>query len=314
MPWVEKPVANRGISLYRVVATVPQDGGRIMLAGRDAYRAGSMSSRFSPGSGRTRRRRLLLMQVREPLADRASEPETQVLLSPPATLESPPAVRSFAEMLHSQEAVSWLFAGDSYTPKTSTPISWRAFTARFAGAVRTTFDRPRDLFIDGTFPQARLSEILFEFDKRIAKFRPDVCFLSLSLLEAEGKATDRLEKMLLRMIQWSRQNGCHLVLQTPPCVPPRNDAELTRRLVFVEAVRGVAAEHSLTIVDHWEHWEAALTRSGVPEGWMALDTATPTEEGHRQLARRLLLDLRLNELRQSALSVPETVQSLDDLS
>lgn len=274
-----------------------------------------MSSRFSPGSGRSRRRRLLLRQSQVSSqvddADTAGEVDPSQNFVTPAT--EPPRVRSLSELLSSEGSISWLFAGDSYTPKTTSPLAWRTFTARFAGAVRTSFERPRDLFIDGTFPHSRLSEILFEFEKRIAKFRPDVCFLSLSLLEADAKSTDRFEEQLLRFIRWAGQNGCQLVLQTPPCLPPRHDTELTRRLVFVEAVRGMAAEHSLAIVDHWEHWEAAISREGLPAAWFHFDSGAPSEEGHRQLARRLLLDLRLDEIRRAKFSVPETAQSLEDL-
>jgi hypothetical protein len=288
-----------------------------MLAGRDAFRAGSMASRFSPGSGRTRRRRLLLLQTQSqvPVAADAEPVEFGLIENspPPMVAVEPPRARTLSEALGSQDSISWLFVGDSYTPRTTSPLAWRAFTSRFAGAVRTSFDRPRDLFIDGTFPHSRLSEILFEFEKRVAKFRPEVCFLSLSLLESEAKSTERFEQQLLRFIRWARQSGCQLVLQTPPCLPPRSDAELTRRLVFVEAVRGMAAEHSLSIVDHWEHWEAAISREGLPAVWWNCDSGAPAEEGHRQLARRLLLDLRLNEIRRAALSVPETVRSLEDL-
>lgn len=272
-----------------------------------------MSSHFSPGSGRSRRRRLLLLQAQT--VGLTEQPvESEVVESIPVSVPiEPPRIRLFPELLGTDEAVSWLFAGDSYTPKTTSPLAWRTFTSRFAGAVRTSFERPRDLFIDGTFPQSRLSEIVFEFEKRIAKFRPDVCFLSLSLLDAEAKSTDRFEQLLLRVIRWASQNGCLLVLQTPPCLPPRSDAELTRRLVFVEAVRGMAAEHSCPLVDHWEHWEAAISREGLPPIWFHAENRTPLEEGHRQLARRLLLDLRLNEIRQAARSIPETAQSLADL-
>lgn len=272
-----------------------------------------MSSHFSPGSGRSRRRRLLLLRSpsnspAEPVAAEDGFEATSV--SQPV---EPPRIKLLPELLGSEDSVSWLFAGDSYTPKTTSPLAWRTFTSRFTGAVRTSFERPRDLFIDGTFPQSRLSEIVFEFEKRIAKFRPDVCFLSLSLLDAEAKSTDRLEQLLLRFIRWASENGCLLVLQTPPCLPPRSDAELTRLLVFVEAVRGMAAEHSCPLVDHWEHWEAAISREGLPAFWFSAESRTPLEEGHRQLARRLLLDLRLDEIRRAARSVPETAQSLTEL-
>ena len=273
-----------------------------------------MSSHFSPGSGRSRRRRLLLHRAQTSGLTEHQPAEAEVVESIPVSAPvEPPRIKLFPELLSTTEAVSWLFAGDSYTPKTTSPLAWRTFTSRFTGAVRTSFERPRDLFIDGTFPQSRLSEIVFEFEKRIAKFRPDVCFLSLSLLDAEAKSTDRFEQLLLRVIRWAGQSGCLLVLQTPPCIPPRNDAELTRRLVFVEAVRGMAAEHSCPLVDHWEHWEAAISREGLPPIWFHAENRTPQEEGHRQLARRLLLDLRLSEIRRAARSIPETAQSLADL-
>ncbi len=153
---------------------------------------------------------------------------------------------------------------------------------------------------------------MFEFEKRIAKFRPDVCFLSLSLLDAEAKSTDRLEQLLLRFIRWASENGCLLVMQTPPCLPPRSDAELTRLLVFVEAVRGMAAEHSCPLVDHWEHWEAAISgkasrRSGsVPraEPLWKRDIASWPGDCYSICAS-------MNP--SSGRSVPETAQSLTEL-
>lgn len=255
-------------------------------------------------AGRTRRRRLLLL--RSPLeqitsVDRESDQhpvsaEGVVRLSPPACepLAVTSRLRSISELVTGEESICWLFTGDSYLAKSTEPVNCRTYTSRFAGAVRSGFDRPRDVFIDGTFPQARLSEILFDFEKRIAKFNPDVCFLSLSLQEADSKSTDRCEKMLLRLIRWAEDTQCRLVLQTPPILTSRSDLELTRRLVFVEAVRGMAAEHDLILADHWQHWEESPVATLQPSPWIDPQTSAPSDEGHRQLATRLIRDLQLS--------------------
>ncbi len=215
--------------------------------------------------------------------------------------EEPERPRTISGLLGSPLPVSWLFVGDSFTPKNVTePRPWRGFTNRFAGAIRAHFQRPKDVFIDATFPSARLSEVLFDFERRIAKFEPDLCFLSLCLAEADSKAVERFERMLVRLIRWCKKFDCQLVVQTPPCLPSRNDAELTRRLILVESIRGIAAEHSVPLVDHWGHWEGTATQSEGTAAWIDAETNTPGEQGHRQLARQLIHDLRLNDLTKPA--------------
>ncbi len=277
-----------------------------------------MASR-SHSASNSRRRRLLLLEAGSYSTGSASEPLAQYDETPqpvfihayvppqaPATSES--IDRSFSaeeldlprtipHLISSEMPVSWLFVGDSFTPKNVTePRPWRVYTNRFAGAVRAHFQRPRDVFIDATFPSARLSEVLFDFERRIAKFEPDICFLSLSITEADAKSVDRFEKMLVRLIRWSKKFDCQLVVQTPPCLPSRTDAELTRRLILIESIRGITAEHSTPLVDHWEHWEWATAQVGQTENWFDSETHTPAEQGHRQLAKRLIQDLKLNDI------------------
>ncbi len=286
-----------------------------------------MASRF-PSTSNTRRRRLLLWEVSSPSLEVATapvavpEPPTQFdqtastdlgpAISPvvmltrserdasldrsfsTAELETP---RTIPHLVSSPVPVSWLFVGDSFTAKDVTePPAWRVYTNRFAGAIRSHFQRPKDVFIDATFPSARLSEVLFDFERRIAKFEPDICFLSLSIAEADAKSVDRFEQMLVRLIRWSKKFDCQLVIQTPPCLPSRSDAELTRRLILIETIRGIATEQSIPLVDHWEHWEWAHSQVGSIDSWFDAQTHTPVEQGHRQLAKRLVQDLKLNDV------------------
>jgi hypothetical protein len=294
-----------------------------------------MTSPFDASRLNARRRRMLIL-----LSDRAftpaenSQPKDDLQ---PVPADRPPKIppftmseertsidRSFVALdsqgfqslpmrLMGESPVSWLFVGDSFTPKNVTdPRPWRLFTSRFAGAIQAHFHRSKDMFIDSTFPQARLSEVVYEFDKRVAKFEPDICFLSLSLADADTKSTERFERTLARLIQWSKRYHCQLVLQTPPCLPSRNDSELTRRLILVESIRGISAEHEVPLVDHWDHWELAAAHTNHIQHWIDAETQTPGEQGHRQLAMRLIKDLKLKDIAKPAFPVEVNSQlSLD---
>ncbi len=304
----------------------------------------AMASRF-PSSSNTRRRRLLLWEASAPSHEAAPElvqvPEPLTPFGHAAPTELGPAISPSVRLTHSESdawldrsfsaaeleiprtiprlvsspvPVSWLFVGDSFTAKdVSEPPPWRVYTSRFSAAVRSHFQRPKDVFIDATFPSARLSEVMFDFERRIAKFEPDICFLSLSIAEADAKSVDRFEKLLVRLIRWSKKFDCQLVIQTPPCLPSRSDAELTRRLILVETIRGIATEQSIPLVDHWEHWEWAHSQVGHTDSWFDVATHTPAEQGHRQLAKRLVQDLKLNDVAKPdfPVSIEESVVLAD---
>lgn len=286
-----------------------------------------MTSRFhaSRSDARRRRLRLLLPELQAVPVGPQPLPELAPPRQHPETFAAPEERlsidRSFAEhetldvrtlpaLLTGAAPVSWLFVGDSFTPKNVTdPRPWRLYSSRFSGAVQAHFHRPKDVFIDATFPQARLSEVLFEFEGRVAKFRPDICFIAHSLADADTKSIERFERMLVKLIQWARKFNCQLVVQTPPCLPSRNDSVLTRRLILVESIRGIAAEHEVPLVDHWGHWELTAAQTNHRTHWIDADSQTPGEQGHRQLAIRLIKDLKLNHIAK-----PDFPEVLDEHS
>jgi lysophospholipase L1-like esterase len=82
-------------------------------------------------------------------------------------------------------------------------------------------------------------------------------------------------------------------LSTPPLTPTTSEGEAVHQLIYVEAVRAVAAEYDLPLVDHFRHWEAAATEIGGLERWFDGESRHPGRVGHEQMARRLFADLRL---------------------
>ena len=249
----------------------------------------------------------------QPASPIFASPEERTSIDRSFATDDSQGIRQLPTLLTGEAPVSWLFVGDSFTPKNATdPRPWRLYSSRFSGAVQAHFHRPKDVFIDATFPQARLSEVLFEFESRVAKFRPDICFMAHSLADADGKSIDRFEQMLVRLIQWARRFNCQLVVQTPPCLPSRNDSVLARRLILVESIRGIAAEHEVLLVDHWGHWELATVHTSHIKHWIDADSQTPGEQGHRQLAVRLIKDLKLNQIAKPDLPAVLDEHSLAD--
>ncbi len=261
-------------------------------------------------SANSRRRRLILSQSlgiaidhnRPPSSQPELVEEEQAVSRVPADERAFPlpernGVRSIPELLKDEAPSSWLFIGDSHTPRRVTESQpWMTYPTMFSATVRKQFSRSRDVFIDATYPGSRISEVLFEFERRVLRFDPDVCFLAIGSQEAESRNIDRFEQMIVRLLRWSKRFGCQLILQTPPCLPGQGDAELTRHLILVEAIRGISQEYDVLVVDHWEHWEWAATSTGATESWMDGETKTPGPVGHRQLARRMIRDLQLPEL------------------
>lgn len=287
-----------------------------------------MTSRFHASRSDARRRRLRLLlpdlspvpvetpcsteqkslTPRLPLPQVSATAEERMSIDRSFAADEPHGIRSLPTLLTGETPVSWLFVGDSCTPKNVTdPRPWRLYPSRFSGAVQAHFHRPKDVFIDATFPQARLSEVLYEFESRVARLRPDVCFMAHSLADAESKSIQRFERMLVKLIQWSKNFHCQLVVQTPPCLPSRNDSMLTRRLILVESIRGIAAEHDVPLVDHWGHWELTAAHTNHLKHWIDAESQTPGEQGHRQMAIRLIKDLKLNNI-----SKPNFPAALDE--
>lgn len=207
------------------------------------------------------------------------------------------APRRISDLLSDDCPANWLFIGDSYTPTGDALSSqWMTSPTLVSATLRKQFARPRDVFIDATYPGSRVSEVLYEFERRVLRFEPDLLFLAIGTSEATSHDTARFEQTMSRLIRWARKMGCQMVLQSPPCIPGRSDGELTRSLILVEAIRGISREHSVPLVDHWEYWEGAATTADNIHEWYDAATATPVAIGHQKLTQRVLHELNAQQV------------------
>jgi lysophospholipase L1-like esterase len=106
---------------------------------------------------------------------------------------------------------------------------------------------------------------------------------------------DAFEEHLTVVLRSIAAAGGIPVLSTPPALLLPDDApQGIDQLVYVEAVRSLAAEFDVPLVDHWEHWEQCAVPPGRAGSWFDKDGQSPSAIGLAQIAERLLAELNLS--------------------
>ena len=188
--------------------------------------------------------------------------------------------------------VTWVFLGDSITQGVAHTHGHRGYVEHFAERVRGELGRRGDAVINSGVSGATAEDLLPEFHWRAGRFAPDVVFVMFGtndiLAGEDGVRAFRYR--LDQIVQRSRDVGATVVLQTPP--PVLEDDGRGPRLIalYAEAVRDVARDLGVLVVDHAAAWEAAASDAGedvAPAGWLD-DTFHPGARGHHELTLTLL--------------------------
>lgn len=133
---------------------------------------------------------------------------------------------------------------------------------------------------------ATTEDLLPEFHWRAGRFAPDVVFVMFGTNDilAGDDGVRAFRYRLDQIVQRSRDVGATVVLQTPP--PVLEDGGRGPRLIalYAEAVREVARDLGVLVVDHAAAWESAASAAGedvAPAGWLD-DTFHPGARGHHE--------------------------------
>ncbi len=221
---------------------------------------------------------------------------------PPAfDLEEPRHSDAFAKRLQHDEPMTWIFAGDSNF--CSTPQSSETFPRLVADWTKSEFGRLADIFVNGTYANARLKHVRHRMQIRFTRFEPDVVTLVCGFADCDRgvEKCDEFEQSLIGIIKDIQQIGAMPVVCTPPCPEADEDTdEHIDQLIFVEAIRGCVAEHSGILVDHWKYWE---NQSNTESLWDR-DHQHPTAAGILQMHKLFLHEMGIVR----RLTDPETVR------
>ncbi|MFV0441982.1 MAG: SGNH/GDSL hydrolase family protein [Planctomycetaceae bacterium] len=199
------------------------------------------------------------------------------------------------KLVRETRPLTWVITGDSLEPMAG-EREWRNFSGRLIEYLRLHRQRMEDAFVVTTSPLRRIGSLATELQTQLLRFQPDVVLLNVSPSEAEAgrRGLSTFEADLLRIVQASRAAGLQLCLATPPVTPLHPGVDPVDVLIYVEAVRSVAAEYDLPLVDHYAHWEEAARLMGSLERWFEPMSSWPGRIGHEQLTRRIIHDLGLS--------------------
>lgn len=206
-----------------------------------------------------------------------------------------PDGESLFEMLHGDKPRLWLFTGDSITHGPLHTNGMRNYVEHIQERIRWELQRFHDVVINTGISGHTIQDIERGFAERIARFRPDAVFLMLGMNDCTSGPAGRgkFRGSFVRVMERIRGIGAIPVLQTPN---PIFEAEAARRsdlIHYVHIIREIAREEHAVLVDHYAHW---MTRqpdqARMRSAWLN-DAIHPNQHGHVELARKLLLDLKL---------------------
>ncbi len=194
--------------------------------------------------------------------------------------------------------VTWVFLGDSITQSVAHTHGARGFVEHFIERVRGELGRLPDAVVNSGVSGARAEDLLAEFDWRAGRFAPDVVFVMFGTNDRQaGPDGVRAYRYRLdQIVQRTRDLGATVVLQTPPPVLEEGERTYAGLVDYVDAVRSVAADLGVVLVDHAAHWAAVAAAEGggpAPTGWLD-DPSHPGARGHLEMARTIFRTLGID--------------------
>lgn len=213
-------------------------------------------------------------------------------------------------LLGSEKPLVHLFYGDSITHGISATHLYRDYTQHYAEYIRGGgIARALDAVINTAISGNSTKDLLHSFADRAQKFRPDLAYLMIGMNDCSKKrpperqvSLDEFRLNLRELTRRFREMGTLVVLQTTcPVIPGSGpeDREFTLP-AYMEAIRELASEENLPLVDHHAHW---LARPAFPYNWMQ-DSFHPNEWGHLAFARYLLEQLGIQNESKDLFKVP----------
>lgn len=225
-------------------------------------------------------------------------PNAESVAVPPA--ESAAAdLRRITDALSDAHPLNWVITGDSITHGLAHTQGARSYPEHLHEIIRGEHSRVRDIVINSAISGQRISDILDDWDRRVAMWNPDIATLMIGtndvstggerpILSPEEYAVS-LHDFVTRV----RELSAVPVLQTPPAIDTLNAPERARIAQFAEAVRQVAASDGVILVDQYARF-AEAGNGNVPWGLMN-DPFHPNAAGHAALALELGTTLGLRE-------------------
>ncbi|MFC7788061.1 SGNH/GDSL hydrolase family protein [Microbacterium sp. MAHUQ-60] len=197
-------------------------------------------------------------------------------------------------LLDSGTPLNWVLTGDSITHGMVHTQGGRNYVEHMHALIRGDLDRVQDAVINTAIGGWRLDQLLADFDRRVATWRPHVVTLMIGTNDCVSAAGAPLIEpaqfaaSVTDFVARVRELDAIPVLQTPPTIDPRNAPERARIVEFAQAIRDVAAAQGALLVDQYARFaEFNHARQGEVAWGLLNDPFHPGATGHALMALAL---------------------------
>jgi len=195
------------------------------------------------------------------------------------------------DLLAAPKPITWLFYGDSITHGAMHTFGQRDYTQLFHERVRFEMSRMMDVVINTAISGNNSQQLLDSFDHRVTRFKPDVVFLMIGMNDCSSNNNLTLEKFIAnlhKLCDKFQALGSLAVLQTTCLILPNSSPDREPNIPsYMQAVRDVASQRDLPLVDHTAYWEDHADKLYY---WMS-NEFHPNEYGHRAFAKLLFTEM-----------------------
>ena len=198
-------------------------------------------------------------------------------------------------LLASDEPVKWLFYGDSITHGALHTFGYRDYAELFAERVRYELGRTPDVVINTGISGDTTRGLLAKFEWRVAQFKPQVVFVMIGTNDCSEGNDITLQEFrgnLVELVRRLEAVGALAVLQTTcPILESAAPERAPQFHVYMDAVRSVASQESLPLVDHTRFWAEQPDKHFF---WLS-DALHPNAYGHRAFAYLIFRELGIHD-------------------
>lgn len=196
------------------------------------------------------------------------------------------------EILEDIQPRTWVFIGDNLGFEVQQ--ARRGWVEHFSDFIKERLTRKHDMILNSLFADSTVTRLIDDIDWRALRFQPDVVLIMPGIKECAAHGDqenfrDRLEQL----VEHLHNEGCKVVLNTPPCPAIVDDAVRSKLKTSASRIRSVANHSGAVLADHFSHWHAALQQHGHQSNLHEDSGQQPSARGHRELARRLLKSLNI---------------------
>ncbi|HOD48411.1 MAG TPA: SGNH/GDSL hydrolase family protein [Candidatus Hydrogenedentes bacterium] len=198
---------------------------------------------------------------------------------------APPAddLARIQALLEGNQAVKWVFAGDSITHGARHTSGWRDYPQLFEERLRYEMGKERNLVIRTATSGWTIERLSEDLEWRVLQFAPQVASFHFGMNDCKKgtEALPRFRELYSDIVRRVREGcGAAILIHTPNPVLPDSEKDRGPYIdAYVGAIREVAAQTSAILIDHYAAYAEYEQNSDIY--YLMNDPLHPNEYGHR---------------------------------